>query len=82
MLWNEPQNDDVDYHFCNTTLIKGFHANNKEQIVDADVPSVAKPVFIHVPKAENSLGVIEKKFQDISETDNRNLYSFPDTFSS
>ena len=27
----------------------------------ADVPSVAKPVCIHVPKAENSLDVIENK---------------------
>ena len=30
-----------------------------KQIVYADVPSVGKPVFIHVPKAENSLDVIE-----------------------
>ena len=48
MLWNEPQNHDVDCYFCNTTLIKGFHAKNKQQIVYGDVPSVAKPVFIHV----------------------------------
>ena len=33
--------------------------SKKQQIVYADVPSVAKPVFIHVPKAEHSLGVIE-----------------------
>ena len=31
------------------------------QIVYADVPSVAKPVFIHEPKAKNSLGVLENK---------------------
>ena len=59
MFWNEPQNHDVDCYFCNTTLIKGFNAKNKQQIVYTDVPSVAKSVFIHVPKAENSLGVIE-----------------------
>ena len=42
-------------------LIKGFNAKNKQQIVYADVSSVAKPVFIHVPKAENGLGIIENK---------------------
>ena len=61
MLWNEPQNHDVDCYFYNTTLIKGFNSKNKQQIVYADVPPVAKPVFIHVPKAENSLAVIENK---------------------
>ena len=61
MLWNEPQNHDVDCYFCNTTLIKGFNAKNKQRIVYADVPSVTKPVFIHVSKVENSLGVIENK---------------------
>ena len=49
-----------DCYFCNTTLIKGFNAKNKQQIVYADVTSVAQPVFIHVPKAENTLGVTEK----------------------
>ena len=61
LLWNEPQNHDMDSYFCNTTLIKGFNAKNKQQIVYTDVPSLAKPIFIHVPKAENSLGVIENK---------------------
>ena len=61
MLWNEPQNHDVDCYFCNTTLIKGFNAKNRQQIVHANVPSVTKSVFIHVPKAENSLGVIANK---------------------
>ena len=51
----------MDYYFCNTTLIKGFNAKNKQQIVYADVPSVPKPVFIHVPKAENSLNVIQNE---------------------
>ena len=62
MLWTDPQNHDVDCYFCNTTLIKGFIAKNKQQIVYADVPSVAKSVFIHMSKAENSLGVIENKW--------------------
>ena len=48
MLWNEPQNHNVDCYFFNTTLIKGFDAMNKQQIVYADVPFVAKPVLIHV----------------------------------
>ena len=67
MLWNEPQNHDVEFYICNTTLIKNFNLiiskefKNKKQIVYADVPSEAKPVFIHVPKVENSLGVIENK---------------------
>ena len=61
MLWNDPQNHDVDCYFWNTALIKGFNAKNKQQIVYADVPSVAKSVFIHEPKAENSLGVIGNK---------------------
>ena len=52
---------DLDCYFCNTTLIKGFNTKNKQQIVYADVPSLAKPLFIHVPEAENSLGVIENK---------------------
>ena len=34
---------------------------NKQHIIYNDVPSVTKPVFIHLPKAENSLGVIENK---------------------
>ena len=51
----------MDCYFCNTTLIKCFNAKNKQQIVYADVPSVVKPVFIRVPKADNSLGVIENK---------------------
>ena len=34
---------------------------NNQPIIYSGVPSVAKPVFIHVPKAENSLGVIENK---------------------
>ena len=61
ILWNEPQNHDVDCYFSNSTLIKGFHAKNKQQIVYADFPSMAKSVFIHMPKAENSLGVFENK---------------------
>ena len=68
MLWTEPQNYNVDCYFCNTTLIKGFNAKNKQQIIYADVSSVAKSVIIHVSKAENSLGVIENK-QLISEED-------------
>ena len=51
MLSNETKKPDVDCYFCNTTLIKGFNKNNKHQIV-----------FIHVPKAENSLGLIENKW--------------------
>ena len=47
MLWNCPRNQDVDYYFYNTTLIKGFNAMNN--------------VFIHMPKAENSLSIIENK---------------------
>ena len=47
MLWNEPQNHDVHCYSYNTTLIKGFNANNKQQIVYADVPSMAKPFYIH-----------------------------------
>ena len=56
MLWNEPQNHDVDCYFCNTTLREGFNAKNKQQAVYPEVLSMAKPIFIHVPKAENSLG--------------------------
>ena len=44
MLWNEPQNHDVDCYFSNTTLIKGFNAKDKQKISYADVPSVVKPV--------------------------------------
>ena len=62
MVWNESQNHDMDCYLCNTTLIKGFNAKNKQQIAYADIPSMAKPVFIHVPKAENSLAVIENKW--------------------
>ena len=51
----------MDCNFCSTILIKGFNEKNEQQIVNADVPYVAKPVFIHVTKAENSLGVIENK---------------------
>ena len=61
MFWNEPQNHDMNCYFCNTTFIKGFNAKNKQQIVYADVPSVAKHIFTHVTKAENSLSVIENK---------------------
>ena len=61
MLWNEPQNHDVNCYFRYTTLIKDFTAKNKQQIVYADVPFVATPVFIYVSEAENSLGVIENK---------------------
>ena len=46
MLWNEPQNHDMDCYFCNATLIKGCNAKNKPQIIYADIPFVAKPVFI------------------------------------
>ena len=35
--------------------------NHKQQIVFTDVPTIAKPVFIHAPKAENNLGVIKNK---------------------
>ena len=58
----------MDCYFCNITLIKGFNAKNKKQIVYADVPYVAMPLFIHVPKVENSLGVIENELL-ISEGD-------------
>ena len=61
MLWYDSQNHDVDCYFCNSTLIKGFNIKSKQQVVYADVPSVVKPIFIHVSKAENSLGVIENK---------------------
>ena len=61
MLWDEPQNHDVDWYFCNTILIKSFNAKNKQQIFHVDVASVTKSVYIHVSKAENSLGVIENK---------------------
>ena len=61
MFWNEPQNHDMDCYFCNTTLTKDFNAKRKQQIVYDNVPSVAKPDFIHMPKAEHSLGVIENK---------------------
>ena len=43
------------------TLIKSFNVKNKQQIVYAAVPFVAKLVFIHVPKAEKSLDVIKNK---------------------
>ena len=61
MVWNELQDHDVDCYVCNTTLIKGFNAENMQQIVYDEVPPVAKPVFIQVPKAENILCVIENK---------------------
>ena len=61
MVWNEPHNHDVNCYFCNNTLIKGLNTRNRQQIVHVDVPSVTKPVFINVPKAENSLDVFEKK---------------------
>ena len=61
MLWNKLQNHDVDCYFYNTTLIKSLNPKNKEQIVHADAPFLAKPIFIHVPKAENSLGLIENQ---------------------
>ena len=41
ILWNEPQNHEVDCYFCNTTLIKVFIAKNKHQIFYADVPGQA-----------------------------------------
>ena len=53
--------NDVDFYFCNATLITDFNTKNKQQIIHAGVPSVAKPSFIHVPKAENSWGLIENK---------------------
>ena len=48
MLRNESPNHDVDCYFCNTTYIKRFNAKNKQQIVYADDPSMAKPVLIDV----------------------------------
>ena len=61
MYRNEPRNHDVDCYFCNTTLIKGFNVKHKQQVVYTDIPSVTKPIFMHVPKAEKSLSVIENK---------------------
>ena len=71
MLCNKPQNLDVICYFCITTLSEGFNVKNKQQIVYADVPSMSKPAFTHVPKAENNLGVIENK-RNNSEGDDQN----------
>ena len=51
----------MDCYFCNTTPIQGFNAKDMQQTAYAEVPSVAKPVFIQVPKEENILCVIENK---------------------